>query len=245
MFSIGEVSFGISFLAGLVSFASPCVLPLIPSYVSFTTGLSLDELTEGKGGFRVKGITILSSILFILGFTSVFVAFGATASLIGDFMRQYMGLVGKIAGALVIVFGLYMMGILKLNFLMREKRVSVRKKRLGPFGSVLVGMAFAAGWTPCIGPILSTILILASQGESTYQGMFLLSVYSLGLGIPFLISAVLIDSFLNLFQRVKKYLRTVEVVGGAFLVVIGVLIFTNLLQRFTGYLTIVTGWQGL
>ena len=245
MFSLGEVSLGIAFLAGLVSFASPCVLPLIPSYVSFTTGLSLDELTGEKGKFKVKGITVFSSILFILGFTSVFVAFGATASLIGDLMRQYIGLVGKIAGALIIVFGLYMMGVLKFKFLMREKRVAVRKKRLGPIGSVLVGMAFAAGWTPCIGPILSSILILASQGETTYQGMLLLSVYSLGLGIPFLLSALLIDSFMNLFQRVKRHLQTVERVGGAFLVVMGVLIFTNLLQRFTGYLTALTGWQGI
>ena len=245
MFPIGSVSLGLSFLAGFVSFISPCVLPLIPSYISFTTGLSLDELTEGKSGFRVKGITILNSILFILGFTVIFMAFGATASLIGDFMRQYMGLVGRIAGALVIVFGLYMMGLLKIGFLMRERRIAVRKKRLGGVGSVLVGMAFAAGWTPCIGPILSSILILASQEETIYQGMFLLSVYSLGLGIPFLISAVLIDSFLNLFQRVKRHLRTVEVVSGAFLVVIGVLIFTNLMQRFTGYLLMVTGWQGL
>jgi cytochrome c-type biogenesis protein len=218
---------------------------LIPSYISFITGLSLEELTEGNGGFKVKGITVLNSILFILGFTAIFAAFGATASLIGELLRQYMGLVGKIAGALVIVFGLYMMGLLKLGFLMRERRVAVRRKPLGAVGSVLVGMAFAAGWTPCIGPILTSILILASQVETIYQGMFLLSVYSLGLGVPFLLTAIFIDSFLNLFHRVRRHLRTVEVVGGAFLVVIGVLIFTNMMQRFTGYLTIVTGWRGL
>ncbi|MGQ9631788.1 MAG: cytochrome c biogenesis CcdA family protein [bacterium] len=241
-----SVSWFIALLAGVLSFASPCVFPLIPSYISFITGLSLRELRyEGGRGFRVRGIAAVNAALFVLGFTMVFTLLGAGASFLGGFLRLHLNILNKVAGALIVIFGFYLMGALKIGFLARERRVDVSRKPFGTVGSLLVGMAFAAGWTPCIGPILSAILILAGSEGSVYRGMWLLGGYSLGLGVPFFLTAIALDAFLNLSNRMRRYMRAISIASGAFLVIVGVLVFTGYLQRLSALLIQITGFRGI
>ena len=196
-----DVSLLIAFAAGLLSFVSPCVLPLVPSYLIYITGLSLEELTSQADRSRMRATIVLNSLFFILGLTVVFVAFGASASLVGRLLMTYQDFLRKAGGVLIVIFGLYVMGVLKLNFLMTEKRIHLQSRPAGYFGSVLVGMAFAAGWTPCVGPILGSILMLAGTSDSTSMmtGVKLLSSYSLGIGLPLFAIALSVGPFIHYF----------------------------------------------
>ena len=231
-----HISLFIAFAAGLLSFVSPCVLPLVPSYITYITGLTLEELTTQTERKGVRAIIIANSLLFIAGFSIVFIAFGASASLVGQLLVTYQDFIRKLGGVLIVVFGLYVMGILKIKFLMAEKRVHLKSRPAGYVGSVLVGVAFAAGWTPCVGPILGTILVYASTTDSMLTGVELLSSYSLGIGLPLFITALAVDSFLNYFKKVRAYMYGISVASGIFLVLVGVLIYSNSLTLITGIL---------
>jgi cytochrome c-type biogenesis protein len=231
-----HISLFIAFAAGLLSFVSPCVLPLVPSYITYITGLTLEELTTQTERKGVRAIIIANSLLFIAGFSIVFIAFGASASLVGQLLVTYQDFIRKLGGVLIVVFGLYVMGILKIKFLMAEKRMHLKSRPAGYAGSVLVGVAFAAGWTPCVGPILGTILVYASTTDSMLTGVELLSSYSLGIGLPLFITALAVDSFLNYFKKVRAYMYGISVASGIFLVLVGVLIYTNSLTLLTGIL---------
>jgi cytochrome c-type biogenesis protein len=228
-----NVSLLAAFAAGLLSFVSPCVLPLVPGYLSFVSGVSLEELrgtgTGARSGAARRQVFVASGA-FVLGFSLVFIGLGASASAIGQFLAEQLTLLGKIAGVVIIIFGLHVMGVLKVGWLYREKRVQTEKRPAGPLGAVLVGIAFAFGWTPCIGPILAGILTIAAAQETIGEGVRLLAVYSAGLGVPFLATSLAVNQFFAAFARVRRYYRAIEVVSGAMLVAIGVLIFTN---RFT------------
>ncbi len=235
--SLNQVSLFAAFSAGLLSFISPCVLPLVPSYVSYITGLSLEQLADAAERRRFRKAILLNSLLFILGFSSVFIAFGASASFIGQILYQYQDIIRKLGAVLIIIFGFYMLGILKIDFLMREHYlVQFNSRPVGYVGSFLIGTAFAAAWTPCVGPILGAILAYASTTESMKDGIFLLASYSAGLGLPLFITAFSIDSFLNYFKKARVYMRGVSVVGGAFLIMAGVMIYGDSLTRLTSFL---------
>lgn len=230
-----NISFMVAITAGLMSFLSPCVLPLLPSYVSFITGMSFEDLTGEKERDRIRKTAAIHSILFVTGFSIVFVTLGASATYIGNFMNQHISVFQKVGGGIIMLLGVHFTGVLNFGFLQREKRVHISEKPLGYAGSVLVGIAFALGWTPCIGPILATILLYATTTESMYQGMALLFAYSMGLGIPFILSALAINTFLSNFRRIAPYMKVVTVISGIFLVGIGLLIFTNNFAMITEY----------
>ena len=222
-----DVSTLIAFMAGLLSFVSPCVLPLVPSYITYITGVSFQDLTDEKAKSRVRWATILHSILFITGFSTIFILMGASASYLGEVLVEYQSWIMKVGGVLIIVLGIHFTGIINIPFLQMEKRFELRKKPLGYLGSFLVGIVFAAGWTPCIGPILSTILIYASTSKNYMTGVYLLTVYSMGLGIPFFLSSLAFNSFLSAFDRIKRYMRWVTLISGIFLIIIGILFLTD------------------
>jgi cytochrome c-type biogenesis protein len=239
-----QVSLFGAFVAGVLSFISPCVLPLIPGYLSFISGVSLEEMRglsavpAGGGGVVVasgvgaaaKRQVLITSLFFILGFSLVFVSLGASATYLGQFLMERLTIFGKIAGVLLIVFGLHTIGVFKIPFLLNEARVQANTKPASMIGAVIVGISFAFGWTPCIGPILSAILLVAAQQESVNQGILLLSIYSLGLAIPFLLTALAINQFFVAFAKIRRHYHAIEIVSGLLMIVIGVLIFTN---RFT------------
>jgi cytochrome c-type biogenesis protein len=237
-----EVTYIGAFVAGLLSFLSPCVLPLIPSYITYITGISFADLQAEHPSHIIRQKTILHSICFICGFTTVFVLLGASATYIGSFLSENAIVIRKAGGILLVILGIHVTGMIPLRFLLGEKRISIKHKPAGYAGSFLVGIAFAAGWTPCIGPILAAILAVAATAERVYQGILLLLLYSLGLGLPFLVSALAMHSFLTMFNRFKKYIRVFEVITGVFLIVIGVLIYTNWLSRLSGYLNFLYSW---
>jgi cytochrome c-type biogenesis protein len=237
-----------AFGAGLLSFISPCVLPLVPGYLSYISGLSLDEMRGTPGtGAGVAVVTqpsvgtrrqvIVSSLAFILGFSLVFVALGAAASAIGQFLLAKQEIFSRIAGAIIIVFGLHTMGVLRIEWLYQEKRVHTNRKPAGAIGATLVGIAFAFGWTPCIGPILAGILALAGSQDTVGQGVRLLGIYSLGLGVPFFAAALAINRFFGAMSRIRRHYHKIELVSGALLVVIGALIFTNKFTIIAQWLT--------
>jgi cytochrome c-type biogenesis protein len=243
-----------AFGAGLLSFISPCVLPLIPGYLSYISGMSLDEMRGGNAGggsavavavatpAAAKRRVVLSSLAFILGFSIVFVSLGASASVIGQFMMSRLNVLGKIAGAIIILFGLHTMGVLRIEWLYQEKRVQTTQRPAGFLGATLVGIAFAFGWTPCIGPILAGILAIAATQDTVGSGVRLLSAYSLGLGVPFFATALAINRFFTAFAKIRRHYHKIELASGALLIVIGVLIFTNrftiLAQWLTPYLPV-------
>ena len=221
-------------LAGLASFLSPCVLPLIPGYVSFVSGVSLQDLqgaAPDKGALRRA---FLSSVWFVLGFSLVFILLGASATALGQLFLQRLRLLKQIAGIVIIIFGLHLTGIFRIPFLQYEKKLEVKQKPLTMAGAFFVGMAFAFGWTPCIGPILAGILALASTQETILQGMLLLGVYSLGLGVPFLATSLGVSAFWRFFSRFRRYLKGVEILSGILLVAIGILILTDRLTGLAG-----------
>jgi cytochrome c-type biogenesis protein len=223
-----EATLVTAFVAGILSFISPCVLPLVPGYLSFISGISLEEM-RGHGGTAPASATrhvFLASLAFVAGFSLVFVALGATASTLGAFLFRRISLLEKIAGVLLIIFGLHTIGVLRIPWLYREARLETRRP-VGMLGAFLVGLAFAFGWTPCIGPILGSIMALAAEEGTLRQGVKLLAVYSLGLGLPFLAAALAIDRFLSAFARIRRHYRTIEVVAGLLMVIVGVLLFTD------------------
>jgi cytochrome c-type biogenesis protein len=220
-----NVSILAAFTAGIISFISPCVLPLIPGYLSFISGVSVEEMKKGDKKSEALRKVSLNTFVFVLGFSVVFVAMGASATFIGEFLLTKLSLLNKIAGVIIIILGLHIIGVFRISFLNYEKRFHAKSKPLGPLGSFVVGLAFAFGWTPCIGPILGGILALAANQDTVGQGVVLLSSYSLGLGIPFFITAVSFNTFLGFFGWVKKHFRTIEIASGLLLICIGVLIF--------------------
>lgn len=232
-----QISLGVAFLAGVVSFLSPCVLPLIPGYLSFVSGVSAEEMRQETKPALLTARIFFSALFFVLGFSAVFVLLGASATGIGQFLLSQIQIFSKIAGAVIILLGLHVTGLFKWDFLLREKRLEVRKKSVGWFGSFIVGATFAFGWTPCIGPILAGILAYAGTRETVLQGVVLLMFYSLGLGIPFLLAAVGVPQFFRFFGKVKGWLHAIEITSGILLILIGVLIFTNRLTILAGSLS--------
>lgn len=222
-----QISIGVAFIAGILSFLSPCVLPLIPGYISFLSGLSLIELRFGAQRTKIFKRAGLTSIFFVMGFSTVFISLGASASLVGKFLSLYSKIFAKIAGILIMILGFHLLGVLKIGWLNFEKRLKVKQFSPGIFGAFLIGLAFAFGWTPCIGPILAGILTLAATQKTIVKGMLLLAVYSAGLGIPFIITGFSIGLFIQFFQRYRRLIRWGEIVAGLLLIIIGVLIFTN------------------
>lgn len=229
MTDAGSISIGLAFVAGLVSFLSPCVLPLVPSYITFVTGMTLDQLTDGdaRAGRRRAA---LHAGLFVLGFGLVFVALGATATALGFALRGWMPVIQQIGGIAIVVFGLYLLGVLRFGMLGRERRVHLAAKPAGMAGSVVVGAAFGAGWTPCIGPVLASILLYSGMQATMGQGILLLVAYTLGLGLPFFVSAVALNWYLAGAKHVRRWLRPIERVAGALLLIVGVLLVSG---RFT------------
>ncbi len=233
----GSISLFLAFAGGFLSFVSPCVLPLLPSYVTFITGLSLDQLTDSEDTARVKRIVLVNSLMFIAGFSTIFVALGASATYVGQFLMTYQAVVAKVAGVVIVIFGLYVMGVLKISWLMSDKRMHMEGKPKGYTGSYLVGMAFAAGWTPCVGPILGSILLMAGTADGIGQGVLLLTFYSLGLGLPFFITALAMNTFLEKFARFSRYMRVVTIISGLLLIVIGLMIFFDVFTILSAWLT--------
>jgi cytochrome c-type biogenesis protein len=230
-------SLAVAFLAGLLSFLSPCVLPLIPSYVTFITGMSLDELTAQEvARQKVRKTVLVHGFLFVLGFTIVFVILGASATFLGALFFYASRWVERVGGALLILFGLYLLGLLRLPGADREWRVHLAEKPLGYLGTVLVGVTFGAGWTPCIGPVLGAILMLAGTSGSVAGGVGLLLVYSLGLAIPFLLAALLLQRFLGSMRRISPWLPWVSRISGALLLVLGLLMITGSFTALTAML---------
>lgn len=233
-----EVSIPLAFLGGILSFISPCVLPLVPSYISFVTGISFEELTADGDNKELKKVILFNSLMFILGFSTVFVVIlGSSAQLLGSLFMEYQDVVRKIGGLAIMLLGVHIIGIINFGILQRDKRFHFfREKPSGMLGSFLVGIGFAAGWTPCIGPILSAIFAVAATSESPWSGMVLFIAYSAGLAIPFLLTSLGINTFLKHFNRLKKHMRAVSVVTGLFLIATGLLIFTNSLGIIGSYL---------
>jgi cytochrome c-type biogenesis protein len=235
--SLNQISLFAAFSAGLLSFVSPCVLPLVPSYLSYITGLSVDKLTEVDAREQFRKVIILNSLLFVAGFSSVFIAFGASATLVGQLLYQYQDIIRKVGGVLIIIFGLYLLGIFKSQFLMREHRlIHFESRPVGYIGSFLIGTAFAAGWTPCVGPVLGAILAYASTTDSMKDGVILLATYSAGLGLPFLLTAFGVDRFLTYFKQFRVYLGGVSMVSGGVLVLVGAMLYADSLAVVTGFL---------
>jgi len=231
-----SISFLTAFIAGIASFISPCVLPLIPMYISFISGLSLDELQNTGDKKRVLKRVIFSSLLFILGFSVIFIGLGASATVLGKFLLSKLSLLSKIAGIVIIIFGLHIAGVFKLNFLNYEKRFHVGQKPSGLLGPFLIGLAFAFGWTPCVGPVLAPILALSAKQETVKQGIILLSMYSLGLAIPFLLTGISINAFLSFTKRIQKHYRIIEIVIGICLIIMGVLFVTGSFSIIAGFM---------
>ncbi len=292
MEAVQSVSVIVAFVAGFLSFVSPCVLPLIPSYVTFITGMSLEEFEDQSRRKEITKRVIIHSLMFILGFSFVFVLMGASATYLGGLLIKYQNIIRKAGGILIIFFGLYIteiyvkdpkkrifatalgfvglaflinwssdfkdlfiklgafflvlyslmeLGIVKLDFLLMEKKIELRNKPMGLFGTFLVGVTFAAGWTPCIGPILGSILVYASTQSSISKGIILLFAYSLGLGIPFFLSSLIINSFFIYFQKFRKWIRPLTIVSGVLLIIIGILLYTNYFSILSGLLESATG----
>lgn len=224
------IGFAISFAAGLLSFLSPCVLPLIPSYVTFVTGLSLEDVQ------RSRHIALLHSLLFVLGFSLIFLALGATATTLGRMLGYNREWVGRIGGVLVIVLGLYLLGAFNIGWFSRERRLHIADKPLGYVGTVFVGMAFAAGWTPCIGPILGAVLTYTASSADLNHGLVLLSAYSLGLAVPFVLAALMVDRFIGLFQRYRKAMIWTSRIAGVLLIGVGILMLTDTMRLLSQWL---------
>jgi cytochrome c-type biogenesis protein len=216
----------VAFSAGLFSFLSPCVLPLFPSYISFITGMSVGDLSADLSADARRRV-LLHAVAFVLGFSLVFVALGASFSAAGQLLFTYRDGIRRVGGVLIIIFGLYIAGVLRIGFLGRTAALQIREKPAGYLGSFIVGVTFAVGWTPCVGPILGAILSLAGTAETVGRGVGLLMAYSAGLGVPFLLSALALGPFLKFFKRYRPFIPVVERGAGVLLVIVGVLVLTN------------------
>ncbi len=223
-----DVTIAAAAAAGLLSFVSPCVLPLVPPYLSFIAGTTIEELAEG-GEKRARRDVLVAAILFVLGFSTIFVALGATASAFGELLHQYLSVLSWLAGAAILLMGLHFLGVFRIMFMYREARLRVEKP-VGLWGAYVMGLAFALGWSPCIGPILGTILAVASSEETVGRGAGLLAVYSLGLGVPFLLAAVAMEPFVHFLRRFRRHFGKVEKVVGGLLVLTGIAFITGGMQ---------------
>jgi cytochrome c-type biogenesis protein len=217
-----DVSVGAALLAGLLSFVSPCVLPIVPPYLAWLAGVSFDELRDEAPGAEQRRRVIIAAFAFVLGFATVFIALGATASVIGKTIAQYFDTLAIVAGVLIIIMGLHFLGVFRIGMLYREARVQVDRKPAGPLGAYVIGLAFAFGWTPCVGPVLAAILFIAGSEGTALRGAALLGAYSLGIGIPFLLAAIFASRFLGWAARFKKHMRKVEMAMGGLLVLTGI-----------------------
>jgi cytochrome c-type biogenesis protein len=232
-----DVTFGMALLAGIISFLSPCVLPLVPPYLCFITGASLEQLSESDGAMALqRRRTLLAALFFVLGFSTVFILMGVSASYVGQLLRAWLPVLAQVAGVFIILMGLNFLGVFKLGFLSREKRYHAETRPAGLIGAYGVGLAFAFGWTPCIGPVLAMILTLAATEQDMARGAGLLAVYSAGLGIPFLLAAAGIGTFLGFFRRFRSQMRNVERAMGLLLVLTGVMFLTGYMQAFSYWL---------
>lgn len=230
---MNDVSILIALSAGVFSFLSPCVLPLVPSYLTFVTGMSLEDLQEGVN----RKATLVHSVLFVAGFSLIFILLGASASFLGQFFRAYEVWIARIGGLVIIALGLHLAGVFRLLPLLQEKRLHLADKPAGYLGTLGVGMAFGAGWTPCIGPVLGAILTYGFSQDTLWAGVGLLSVYSFGLAIPFLVSALALDWFLRAFKRFRRWIPWVEKASGLLLVLLGLLLLTGTFTVLSGWLT--------
>jgi cytochrome c-type biogenesis protein len=222
----------VALTAGLLSFLSPCVLPLVPSYLCFVTGMTLDDLQGGAD----RKVVLVHAALFVIGFSVVFILLGASAFFLGAYLRAYKVWLARAGGVLLVVFGLHLIGLFRISALLRERRIDLAEKPAGKLGTIAVGAAFAAGWTPCIGPVLGGILTLGIEANTVWRGMGLLTAYSAGLAIPFFLAALALERFLDAFRRFRRYVGWVEKISGVLLIVIGFLLVSGQMTVFNGYL---------
>jgi cytochrome c-type biogenesis protein len=237
MFGNADISLMGAFVAGILSFLSPCVLPLVPSFITYLTGLTFSDLQAEHPSHIVRQKTVTHALLFILGFTMVFVFMGASATYLGSFLKENLPVMRRIGGVMIILFGLHLSGLLPIGLLLGEKRIVLHNKPAGYFGSIFVGIAFAAGWTPCIGPILASILVIAASEKTVYRGIILLLSYSIGLALPFFLASLAMHRFLVVFNRFKKHIRLFEIITGLLLVIAGLMIFFDKLTLVQRYLS--------
>jgi len=231
-----DVSLSSALVAGILSFLSPCVLPIVPPYFAWIAGLSFEELRDENALSARKYRLVAVAVAFVLGFTTVFVALGATVSIVGKTIAQYFDVLSMAAGLLILVMGLHFIGLIRIGFLYRQFRLNVERKPAGLLGAYIMGLAFAFGWTPCVGPILAAILLIAGSEGSAVRGAILLSVYSLGIGIPFILAAVFLSRFMHLLTHFKKHLPKIEKVSGALLIVTGLLFMTGKMSAISNWL---------
>jgi len=241
----GSIGFSIvtAFVAGILSFLSPCVLPLVPGYISIISGFSLDQLKGSAASASLKRAVILSSVMFVIGFSITFVVVGATATAVGQFVLTRMPQLRMVAGIIMVVFGLHVLGVFRINALYQDKRMHGVQTSSGLLGALVLGLVFALGWSPCLGPILSGVLGLASEQDTVVKGMFLLLVYSAGLGIPFLMTSFGINQFLSFYNRFKKHFRALEIVSGILILGVGILIFTDQMTRLNSYFQFLSDFE--
>lgn len=231
MESSQNVSYLVAFVSGFLIFLSPCILPLIPTYISYLTGVSFKDLTsetiDESQKKRIRILTMLHSVMFIIGFSVIFVLLGTTVSYFGQLLLEYQSILKKVSAVIIIIFGFMISGIMRIGFLEKEKKIEYRKKGVSVLGSLLIGATFALAWTPCVGPILGSILVYASSTSSMKLGVKLLAVFSAGLAVPFFLSSLLVNSFLLYFNKVKNILKWVNIAGGGILILFGILVLTG------------------
>lgn len=230
-----DVTIGGALLAGALSFVSPCVLPIVPPYLAWLAGVGFEDLQQEKPGSEQRRRILMSAIAFVLGFATVFVALGATASIIGRTIAQYFDVLSIIAGVIIIIMGLHFLGVFRIGLLFREARVTVRTKPVGLLGAYVLGLAFAFGWTPCVGPVLAAILFVAGASDTAARGAILLAAYALGLGIPFILAAAFASPFLKWAARFRRHMHKVEMAMGGLLVVTGILFVS-------GQMSVISYW---
>jgi cytochrome c-type biogenesis protein len=230
-----DVNVFVAFAAGVFSFLSPCVLPLIPSYLSFVSGVSLDEMRSEQARSRVRWRVVLNSAAFIVGFSLVFVSLGASASFLGGLFFGYRNIIRILGGVFIILVGLYLVGAFKIAALERYLQFDLKDKPAGYLGSILVGITFAVAWTPCVGPILGATLALAGSAGEVSRGTLLLTSYAAGLGLPFFLSALAINSFFQFSRRLRRYIQTIHAVGGLLLIIVGLLLITDYMTMLNAY----------
>jgi cytochrome c-type biogenesis protein len=233
--NLSETSLITAFLAGLLSFVSPCVQPLVPSYMMYLSGLSFQQLAHSETGAAVKHVIVMNAVLFILGFSAVFIMFGASASVLGQVLMDHQDVLRKAGAILMILFGLHISGMIKLTWLMTERRLHLTARPAGPLASFLIGGTFAAGWTPCVGPILGTMLLYAATTDTLLDGVTLLAFYSLGLGVPLLIASLALNRFLSFLQEIKTSLPLVSGVSGVFLIMMGIVMYLDRFSLLTAF----------
>ncbi len=227
---MAEISYFYVVLAGLLSFLSPCVLPIVPGYLCFLAGTSLDKIASGEDASKEKNVFYFA-LSFVFGFSTVFILLGASATLLSGIVYEYLDILRVIGGIIIIIFGIHFMQIIQLPFLNRDTRYQIESYRPGIVGSYVIGLSFAFGWTPCIGPILGSVLSIAASSETVTYGIVLLMLYSAGLGIPFLLAAYAINGFMKFLSKIRNYIRVIEIFTGVLLVIFGILILTNRIQE--------------